>query len=409
MKRNKLLVIADDLTGANDTGVMFAESGINTVLVTNPKEFEFIDISESDVFSVSTDSRAIGFKAEDETRDTILKAIKKGINQLYLKIDSTMRGSVKYQVKGALSAWENLYPGAKAIICPAYPDMGRSIENDILYVNGIPVSETPSGKDLICPVVSSDMKDLLPEAICLNCSNVEELVKEIKISPYRQIIINAKSELDLEIIAKSIELLGSHIIPVGSAGLAKKINIETTKSLSGNKKVELGRVLILVTSIHETSQNQVDFYISNEGGESIVFNPLLSQLVNYEISKNSLKKQVNSLIKDNHTNLVIKANPSKINTKVSSNINDISRSIAKCLSELALNALENGKFDSLILFGGDGALALLSKMGVSDMFISHAVSAGVPLCYVCKGPYKGLKVITKSGGFGNISLLSDIL
>lgn len=75
-----------------------------------------------------------------------------------------MRGSVKYQIEGAIKAWAGLYPDVKAIICPAYPEMGRTIEAGHLYVNGVPVNETASGKDPICPVHSSSMQKLLPDA-----------------------------------------------------------------------------------------------------------------------------------------------------------------------------------------------------------------------------------------------------
>lgn len=45
-----------------------------------------------------------------------------------------MRGSVKHQIEGAIDAWSEIYPNVKAIICPAYPVMGRTIKNGILYV-----------------------------------------------------------------------------------------------------------------------------------------------------------------------------------------------------------------------------------------------------------------------------------
>ncbi|HBO38842.1 MAG TPA: hypothetical protein DD638_09285, partial [Pasteurellaceae bacterium] len=100
MKRDNLLVIADDLTGANDTGVMFAEAGFNTRLVINLASLESTDFSQAEVFSISTDSRPLGIGAEAKAEQTVLSSIKKGIDRIYLKIDSTMRGSVQYQING---------------------------------------------------------------------------------------------------------------------------------------------------------------------------------------------------------------------------------------------------------------------------------------------------------------------
>ncbi|ABR73823.1 hypothetical protein CBG46_03110 [Actinobacillus succinogenes] len=408
MKNDKLLVIADDLTGANDTGVMFAEAGFNTLLETNIHSLESTDIADAEIFSVSTDSRPIAEKAKRKTKDTVLKGIEKGINRIYLKIDSTMRGSVSHQIEGALAAWETLYPDSKAVICPAYPEMGRTIENGNLYVNGVPVNETASGKDAICPVTSSSMQDLLPEAICLACSNSHELIKQINMVQNRQIVIDAKTEDDLSIIADTISQLGNKIIPVGSAGLAQKLKLSAKGSVK-KEKIDLGRALILVTSIHETSQNQVDQYISGVGGKSIVFNPSPSQLINHELSGQALISQLTALIHSGDENVIIRANPAKVVNHTFGNINEVARKIAEYLAELGLYALNNEKFDSLILFGGDGAATLLEKMDISEMKVSYAVVPGVPLCTITGGPYKGLNVMTKSGGFGNDSLLIDML
>lgn len=407
MKNNKLLVVADDLTGANDTGVMFAESGFATILETNIDSLDKIDISKGDIFSVSTDSRAIGAKAEHKTYQVIRQGIGKEINQLYLKIDSTMRGSVHYQIKGALKAWKNLYHNAKAVICSAYPAMGRTIENGHLYVNGIPVNETPSGKDAICPVDSSYLPDLLPEAIHLQCLTIGELISKINSTDSEQIIIDAKTEDDLSIIAHVINQLGNHIIPVGSAGLAAHLKKHQKQVVT--KETDLGRALILVTSIHETSQTQVDQYISTAGAKSIVFNPSPSQLINHELSNEALLLQFKALIHSSSENVIIRANPAKIMNHDSGSIHIVARKIAEYLAELGIYALNNEQFDSLILFGGDGAAMLLNKMNISEMNVLYAIVPGVPLCRIDNGQYKGLKVMTKSGGFGNKNLLNDIL
>lgn len=78
------------------------------------------------------------------------------------------------------------------------------------------------------------------------------------------------------------------------------------------RNLKLGRALIVVTSIHETSQLQVDEYISTLGGKSIVFNPSPSQLINYSQSEHSLKLQLNALIRFSRDHVIIRANPAKL-------------------------------------------------------------------------------------------------
>ena len=407
MKTEKLLVIADDLTGANDTGIMFAESGLSTILKTNLTNLLTTYLDNADVFTVSTDSRALGKRAVEITKQTVAAAIDNKVEQIYLKIDSTMRGSVQYQIEGALAAWSKKYPEAKAVICCAYPDMGRTIENGYLYVNGVPVHESASGKDPICPVLSSDMKELLPDSYILTYINEDDLYKKILSTKQNQIVLNAGTDHDLEVIAKVIHRIGNRIIPVGSAGLAKKLKNNGSKLQYQSEPINLGRTLILVTSIHETSQTQVDEYISSVGGNSIVFNPAPSQLINYDVSNTSLKQQLYALISNCKNNVIIRANPAKINMDIS--IHEIAKLISKYLAELAKYCLEHKSFDSLILFGGDGAAALLDEIGVTELQLLRSILPGVPLCIIKAGKFQGLKVMTKSGGFGDKKLLINMM
>lgn len=106
MKKENLLVIADDLTGANDTGVMFSEAGFETKLEVNLTSLDMVDFLNTDVFSVSTNSRSLGINAEKITENAVLSGIKK-IQQIYLRIDSTMRGSVQHQIKGGINCMDN--------------------------------------------------------------------------------------------------------------------------------------------------------------------------------------------------------------------------------------------------------------------------------------------------------------
>ncbi len=252
------------------------------------------------------------------------------------------------------------------------------------------------------------MQKLLPDAQVIPCDTVDNLQAFIENSEYKQIVIDAKTHEDLSMIAQVINHIGNKIIPVGSAGLAQKLkNIQNQQQPERNLK--LGRALIVVTSIHETSQLQVDEYISTLGGKSIVFNPSPSQLINYSQSEHSLKLQLNALIRFSRDHVIIRANPAKVVNAKSANITETSKEISQHLADLSKFCLDNEKFDSLILFGGDGAAALLDQMNVTEMNVQYAVVPGVPLCSIEKGNYSGITVMTKSGGFGNNTLLSNIM
>lgn len=54
----KVIIVADDLTGANDTGVQFVKAGLTASVLFQPS-FEGIDRYKEDVLIVDTDSRSM--------------------------------------------------------------------------------------------------------------------------------------------------------------------------------------------------------------------------------------------------------------------------------------------------------------------------------------------------------------
>ena len=74
------------------------------------------------VIALTTDSRALAsHAAETLTFDALTKLIDAGIDRVFVKVDSTMRGSVPGQIAGAIAAWRCRHPDARAIVCPSYP------------------------------------------------------------------------------------------------------------------------------------------------------------------------------------------------------------------------------------------------------------------------------------------------
>ena len=137
-------VLADDLTGAMDTGVAFARAGLRTVV-----SFGVPPGTSPDVLVVTTDSRAEGPLVA-------VRKVKQAARSLagryvYKKIDSTLRGNVGVEIRAALETL-NL---ARAVVSPAFPGSGRTVLGGRLLVNGKPLEETGFAHDPASPVVTS--------------------------------------------------------------------------------------------------------------------------------------------------------------------------------------------------------------------------------------------------------------
>ena len=103
MKTGKIqqLILADDLTGANDSGVHFLSLSDHVLVVTNPEISNHIEIAETTI--VNTDSRLI---PSSEAYAVIRKVIQKFSpykpTVIYKKIDSTFRGNIGSEIDALL-------------------------------------------------------------------------------------------------------------------------------------------------------------------------------------------------------------------------------------------------------------------------------------------------------------------
>ena len=344
-------LIADDLTGAGDASVQFAKRGWDVFLAleVRPKP-DTTSATGTTVIAVTTDSRALSHDAAQKlTCDALTTLMQVGIDRVFLKIDSTMRGSVRGQVAGALAAWSTRYPDARAMVCPAYPKMGRTVESGRLLVRGEPVERTAFGCDPVSPVATSDMSLLLPPSA-------------------RTSVVDAATDGDLMNIAASISAAGPSVIPVGSGGLAEAVAATSTvRSVRLQpdrpglppdiiKKRNDPRILLQVSSLNPVSHAQVA-RLQTAFPDVVVLRPPLER--------------------------------------------GDSTAVAENLAREFRDHLAREHWDVLGLVGGDGARATLKALGAAGIRIVGNLIEGIPLGIVIGGQANGTAVFTKAGGFGD--------
>ena len=154
---NRLLILADDLTGALDSGVQLTLKGEHVVILTD-RDVEFPEDDSVDVIVVDTETRHVtGEVAANIIKALIHKAQDRGIKRIYKKTDSGLRGNVGAELAAVLEA-----SGAKHLnFIPAYPATGRMTVNGVQYVNGKPLAESIFAKDPINPITVSRIDELI--------------------------------------------------------------------------------------------------------------------------------------------------------------------------------------------------------------------------------------------------------
>lgn len=403
--QRQILVLADDLTGANATAVALAEAGRSAALVHDSAALAAPHVEDSQVLILPADTRREGPRAQTHTTSLLEQAISGGIEVMYLKVDGALRGSVFSQIHGALHAWRPTHPQAIAVVCPADPEHGFTLEGGVLLAGGVPADEALADRDSLTPATTSHVEEILPGCRVMDVG--ENLAEQIDMAGSNIVVCNATSNEELEQIAAACLTLGERVIPVGSLGLARALHRNLPAPDRSPARTELPPAhppLIVTTSIHSVSQAQVDEYLARH--EATQFIPEAADLFSEE-GRQRTDGELEKLAAASSGPLIIRARPSDLAEGALRGT--LARDFAKWLSELALTALAARPFGSVLAVGIDGARELTSILGITRTQVAQALAEGVPLTIARDGGHPGLLMATKSGGFGDRELLVRVL
>ena len=189
---SKVLIIADDLTGANANCALMKTIGLRAASITgnNLKKLP----EDIDAVALSTDSRSMEKEqAYKRVFDKVKKYNDDRIDLYSKRIDSTLRGNLGIELKAYQDALETKTIG---ICVPSFPDSGRIVVNNYLYVNGISLMNTDAGKDPKISAVSNLVtenfkKDYDGQIIHIGIDEIDNGIENIK----NLIIINKDKDL----------------------------------------------------------------------------------------------------------------------------------------------------------------------------------------------------------------------
>lgn len=167
------LIIADDFTGANDTGVQLKKRGINTEVIFNIDGIS--NASNNNSYVIDTESRGL---TEREAYEKVKRDIKQLSNYqfqfIYKKVDSTLRGNISAEVK----AIDEEYKPEIIIFVPAFPVTGRTTLDGIHRLNGKRILDTEIAKDPKNPVIEDNICILLQK--CFEEKVIHYNISEIR-------------------------------------------------------------------------------------------------------------------------------------------------------------------------------------------------------------------------------------
>ena len=408
-----LLIIADDFTGALDTGVQFAAEGAITRVVTNSGyDLRRLDPTVQ-VLVMDAETRHLSSSAAYEiVYDITDRAIKHGIPYIYKKTDSALRGNIGSELAAVLHASK----AERLSFFPSLPKMGRCTKNGTLYIDGLPVEESVFGRDPFEHVTCSHVPQLIKQQ-----TNANVFVRSLPISessskpPPGITVWDSETEEDLMEAGVFLKSKGCLGITAGCAGFAAVLS----KLLGFSGRLPplpafSPSFLVICGSLNPITSRQLDAAEEN-GFLRIRLTPeqKLDSSFWLRPEGKSLLQQWAELLKQYPRTILDSSDfPGQALTQQyaadhSLGLSEIRTRISDSYGRILKALMELGLKSTLMITGGDTLLGCMKRLGVHEMEPLCELEPGTVLSSFTLNHQK-CQVISKSGGFGSKDLLSRL-
>lgn len=424
---NYIGIIADDLTGANDTSLQFFIQGCKTQ-VSFGEDLSIDENLKTEVFAMSTESRNVSPQIAVERVKKVSENILKEYNfeYIYKKIDSVLRGNIALEI---ITILETLNFDA-AIIYPAFPNEGRTTIGGYHLVKGVPLQRTEVSRDPACPILESNIVNLLRNQISEDkkievdlisldtvmkgagpiLTKINELISKGK----KLIVADAVSTTDLEQISLAVTKSSYRILPCGSAGAAQALSKIWYPDVSDNvlNSPEIPQLpkLIVSGSATDLTASQIKRLQENDDIDNTYFITIKPENIFSDDYEEIAQRIINNLNKENtvivHSSKLIE-NPDELNSLLIENEITKESFISKICDYLAAitRIVIAQKQAILITVGGETSYKCCRSIGSKNLQIIDTVAPAIPLGVDHKGQF----IVTKSGNLGTQNTLIDII
>jgi uncharacterized protein YgbK (DUF1537 family) len=352
-------ILADDSTGAADAGVEFAQAGWRTRSLRH--DWQAHHLAGAEMIVIDTSSRTTEIEtARTAVHQAVTRLRQVGSEVVYKKIDSTLRGALGVELDAVLTACGQ----SLAVVSPAFPAAGRTLVDGVLRVDGVPVAHTPAGRDPRTPVYESHLPTLLSGQSQRRVHHFPRppggfdptalAAQWRKLPPASLAVVDAADESDLAQIAAAA---GFHprgeLLLCGSAGLARPWARRLAQRIRR-------QVLVICGSLHPLARQQL--HALQQQGGSLAFTLL--------------------------------ATPEGLPSHAATH------QAAQTLAAEAVGWLAQHAVSAVIVIGGDTLEALLAAAGANGIDLEQPFFGGMALGRIAGGPWAGLRIASKAGGFG---------
>ncbi|MDQ0972563.1 uncharacterized protein YgbK (DUF1537 family) [Neobacillus niacini] len=407
-------IVADDITGANDIGIMYAKAEWRADVYPHPISHEKTGTFPPDVLIIDTNSRLDQGEEAYKKVFTSTKSLQAlGCTQFFNKTCSVFRGNIGPEFDAMLDALESEF----AVVVLGFPKNGRTTLYGHHYVRGTILSESEFRNDPVHPMLHSDLVEILQAQTKRKVARVDIDIIDQGSEKIKQELERMKSDCnylildvrDQESLRKIAEAIKHEPIICGASGIAEELAHVMNKSPKEERTLTIPKLETGVLCAAGSLMPQTFSQVEEMKGRGLPIFEMKSPLLLTDQKESHLKDLVLnlvSLLKEGQDVLVHSSNTQEIvnetkqlGAKLGVSNTTVSRIVSDSLAFVVDETLKRANVNRLLLAGGETSASVCSKLGIEGLTVWKEIEPGLPSCISLNTPAKAL--VLKSGSFGS--------
>lgn len=369
----RVLIVADDLTGAMDSAGPFAAAGVPTWVAAAPMQCDPSALQSARAVSVNADSRHLcADRAADRVREVAAR-LGAGYDVIVKKVDSTLRGNVVSETLALMQA-----TGRRcAVVAPAFPAQGRTVSGGVVHVRGVPLAQTPFAHDKLSPPPLVPLHEAFAAHVAAAAVAPGRVAAAVRGEGV--LVVDAASDADLDATVDAVGADLGAVLLAGSAGLTQALARRFFPGTAHGREAGSvrGTIVFAVGSRAVQSAEQVEA-LAADADTRVLLAP------NGRLPAGELPAA---------KNLVLKAAPDAQGKEGDA------VQVAADMARHAIDVARRTRAGALVATGGDTAIAILSASGNPALQVLGDLMPGIPYARI-RLDGAPLWLVTKAGGFG---------
>ncbi|UOQ45505.1 four-carbon acid sugar kinase family protein [Halobacillus salinarum] len=409
-----IVVLCDDLTGANATGVKLSKQGFKTATVIHGLP---LPQSGYDALCLDIDSR---YAPENQARNRVTAALKEstknGRAAIYSKrIDSTLRGNIGSEMEAML---EFLGKETVAVVVSSFPDSGRTTIGGFLLVDNIPLQQTDVAQDPVRPLTTSKVEEIIQfqtelptttlglDVVLGGREKLEQQINQAK-QHSKIICIDAVTEEHIDLIAEVVKNIETPVLSVDPGPFTAAY---ASKKLNQAKRSH--KYLITIGSVTTQTGMQIDYFTHKMNVKPIYVTPanLATFTDDWGKEVNRVVEEAEDKLQDTDILMITTYSPgqkmldlSSLAAKENTTEDSLAKRITDGLGMISRRILENNRelFKGCYLSGGDVTASVGSITRAHGIELNDEIIPLAAFGSFIGGYLDGMPVVTKGGMIGD--------